>query len=88
MKYKLISDNGEVHFPCRKVVIENVEYYVSEAPVTELKLNQLYLINKVLCKTELRDGEIVSRQLTGGGTMDICKTECELIVIGFYLGEY
>ena len=41
----------------------------------EIKANVYALINGVLCKTETREGKIVSRQLSGGATMDICKSE-------------
>jgi len=41
----------------------------------EIKPNVFALINGVLCKTEIKEGKIVSRQLRGGATMDICKTE-------------
>jgi hypothetical protein len=41
----------------------------------EIKANVYALINGVLCKTEIKEGKIVSRQLSGGATMDICKTE-------------
>jgi hypothetical protein len=47
----------------------------------EIKANVYCLINKVLCKTELLDGRIVSRQLVGGGTMDICKSEYLEIIL-------
>jgi hypothetical protein len=41
----------------------------------EIKANVYALINGVLCKTEIKEGKIVSRQLSGGATMDICKSE-------------
>ena len=41
----------------------------------EIKKNVYCLINNILCKTELLDGEIVSRNIYGGGTMSICKSE-------------
>lgn len=47
----------------------------------EIKASVYCLINKVLCKTELLEGRIVSRQLSGGGTMDICKTEYLEIIL-------
>ena len=47
----------------------------------EIKPNTYCLINGVLCKTEIREGKIVSRQLTGGGTMDICKSEYLEIIL-------
>ena len=47
----------------------------------EIKPNTYCLINGVLCKTEIREGKIVSRQLTGGATMDICKSEYLEIIL-------
>jgi len=47
----------------------------------EIKPNVYALINKVLCKTELLEGKIVSRQLVGGATMDICKSEYLEIIL-------
>jgi hypothetical protein len=47
----------------------------------EIKPNVYALINKVLCKTELLEGRIVSRQLAGGATMDICKSEYLEIIL-------
>jgi hypothetical protein len=47
----------------------------------EIKENVYALINGVLCKTETREGKIVSRQLRGGGTMDICKSEYLKIIL-------
>jgi hypothetical protein len=47
----------------------------------EIKENVYALINGVLCKTETREGKIVSRQLSGGGTMDICKSEYFEIIL-------
>jgi hypothetical protein len=47
----------------------------------EIKANVYALINGVLCKTEIREGKIVSRQLIGGGTMDICKSEYFEIIL-------
>jgi hypothetical protein len=47
----------------------------------EIKPNVYALINGVLCKTDLLDGRIVSRQLTGGATMDICKSEYLEIIL-------
>ena len=47
----------------------------------EIKANVYALINGVLCKTEIKEGKIVSRQLSGGATMDICKTEYLEIIL-------
>jgi hypothetical protein len=47
----------------------------------EIKANVYALINGVLCKTEIKEGKIVSRQLNGGATMDICKTEYLEIIL-------
>lgn len=47
----------------------------------EIKPNKYCLINGVLCKTELLDSRIVSRQLTGGATMDICKSKYSEIIL-------
>jgi len=47
----------------------------------EIKPNEYALINGVLCKTELLGNVIVSRQLSGGSTMDICKSEYSEIIL-------
>jgi hypothetical protein len=47
----------------------------------EITANVYALINGVLCKTEIKEGKIVSRQLSGGATMDICKTEYLEIIL-------
>jgi hypothetical protein len=47
----------------------------------EIKANVYALINGVLCKTEIKEGKIVSGQLSGGATMDICKTEYLEIIL-------
>ena len=47
----------------------------------EIKANVYCLINGVLCKTELLNDKIVSRQLSGGATMDICKSEYSEIIL-------
>jgi hypothetical protein len=47
----------------------------------EIKANVYALVNEVLCKTEIKEGKIVSRQLTGGATMDICKSEYSEIIL-------
>ena len=47
----------------------------------EIKANVYCLINGVLCKTELLNNKIVSRQLVGGATMDICKSEYSEIIL-------
>ena len=47
----------------------------------EIKFNVYCLINGVICKTELFENKIVSRQLTGGATMDICKSEYSEIIL-------
>jgi hypothetical protein len=47
----------------------------------EIKPNVYALINGVLCKTELLKSRIVSRQLVGGATMDICKSEYSKIIL-------
>jgi hypothetical protein len=47
----------------------------------EIKANVYALINGVLCKTELLGDRIVSRQLVGGATMDICKSEYFEIIL-------
>lgn len=47
----------------------------------EIKPNKYCLINGVLCKTELLEGRIVSRQLIGGATMDICASEYSEIIL-------
>ncbi len=52
---------------------ENQHIYITSDE--EIKPNVFALINGVLCKTEIKEGKIVSRQLRGGATMDICKTE-------------
>jgi len=58
--------------------INNNIYITSDE---EIKPNTYCLINGVLCKTEIREGKIVSRQLTGGATMDICKSEYLEIIL-------
>jgi hypothetical protein len=64
-------------FPSKIMVFKNI-YITSDE---EIKPNTYCLINGVLCKTEIREGKIVSRQLTGGATMDICKSEYLEIIL-------
>jgi len=47
----------------------------------DIKPTVYCLINGVICKTELRDKKVVSRLLSGGGTMDICKSEYSEIIL-------
>jgi hypothetical protein len=62
-----------------KPTLDGVKIYITSDK--EIKANVYCLINKVLCKTELLDGRIVSRQLVDGGTMDICKSEYLEIIL-------
>ena len=57
----------------------NQHIYITSSE--EIKANVYALINGVLCKTEIKEGKIVSRQLSGGATMDICKTEYLEIIL-------
>jgi hypothetical protein len=60
-------------------LVENHHIYITNDE--EIKANVYALINGVLCKTEIKEGKIVSRQLNGGATMDICKTEYLEIIL-------
>jgi hypothetical protein len=64
------------------IVFKDCKYYhIYITSDVEIKENVYCLINGVLCKTELLDGRIVSRQLNGGATMDICKSEYSEIIL-------
>ena len=60
-----------LHEKTVNVLTQNI-YITSDE---EIKANVYALINGVLCKTEIKGGKIVSRQLSGDATMDICKSE-------------
>jgi hypothetical protein len=66
-----ISQHGDATY--------NLNIYITSDE--EIKPNTYCLINRVLCKTELLNNKIVSRQLTGGATMDICKSEYLEIIL-------
>ena len=59
--------------------IQSLHIYITSDE--EIKANVYCLINGVLCKTELLNNKIVSRQLVGGATMDICKSEYSEIIL-------
>jgi len=58
-----------------KFKIIETESYLLAVSGRDIKPNVYALINGILCKTEMRERKVVSRQLRGGATMDICKTE-------------
>ena len=58
---------------------ENKHIYITSDK--EIKPNIYCFINGVLCKTELLEDKIVSRQLPGGATMDVCKSEYSEIIL-------
>ena len=81
-----IGDNGNFVFGMMQTSIQsknddftNQNIYITSDE--EIKANVYALINGVLCKTEIKEGKIVSRQLSGGATMDICKTEYLEIIL-------
>jgi len=55
-------------------------YITSKDEVKEVLAERCYVIYGKLCLTEMREDKVVSRQASGGGTMDICLTEVEEIV--------
>jgi hypothetical protein len=61
--------------------IQDIKENIYITNYEEIKPNVYALINRVLCKTELLDGKIVSRQLLSGATMDICKGEYSEIIL-------
>jgi hypothetical protein len=77
------SKSGVLHYSIMNKVRTGLlrGYHVYITYDEEIKPNTYCLINGVLCKTEIREGKIVSRQLTGGGTMDICKSEYLEIIL-------
>jgi hypothetical protein len=58
----------------KKELIETPDYILAVSD-EEIKPNVYALINGILCKTEIKEGKVASRQLRGGAAMDICKTE-------------
>jgi len=63
-------------------LIKNNHNYLlySDEKIETLEEDKVLLINGVLCRTELRKGQVVSRHLAGGATIDICKTECVKVI--------
>jgi hypothetical protein len=76
IKNKLMFNKEWIELPIGRV---NQNIYITSDE--EIKANVYALINGVLCKTEIKEGKIVSRQLSGGATMDICKTEYLEIIL-------
>ncbi len=73
---------GRVEFElCRKDEFFNKGQHIYITSDEEINPNTYCLINGVLCKTELLEDRIVSRQLVGGATMDICKSEYLEIIL-------
>jgi hypothetical protein len=77
--YKIENKLGLLEEPNRNFLAKNQHIYITSDE--EIKPNTYCLINRVLCKTELLNNKIVSRQLTGGATMDICKSEYLEIIL-------